>query len=98
MNNDSLCHSNSSQMFFLDKIKFTNEKVEQEFIQLGSYQLDTNTSIERLYDSQDGGSHHTNVFATSPDCWQGEQDPKNGIQLHQIHVRDEVDIDHSRRM
>ena len=71
---------------------------EKGFIQLRSDQSGATTSNERLYDGRDGLSHFTNAFTTSSDRRQEEADPEEGIQLHQIHVREDVDIDDRRRV
>ena len=75
-----------------------DNRKEKGFVQLRSDRFDTVTSTERLYDGRDGASHYTTAFPTSLDREQREEDPEMGIQLHQIHVREDVDIDARRRM
>ena len=75
-----------------------DDRKEKGFIQLRSDQSGATTSNERLYDGRDGLRHFTNAFTTSSDCQQEEADPEEGIQLHQIHVREDVEIDNRRRV
>ena len=73
-----------------------DDRKEKGFIQLRSDQSGATTSNERLYDGRDGLRHFTNAFTTSSDRRQEETDPEEGIQLHQIHVREDVEIDNRR--
>lgn len=75
-----------------------DDRKEKGFIQLRSDQSGATTSNEEIYDGNYGLGHRTNAFSTSSDRRQEVADPENGIQLHQIYVREDVDIDDRRRL
>ena len=67
-----------------------DERRKNGFVQLQSGKSNTGVSEERLFDNTGETGHYTTAFPTQ----QGRSgDPEMGIPLHQIHVREDVDID-----
>ena len=70
----------------------------KEFVQLSDKHCDTKTSVERLYDGPESACHYTTAVSNSSDHRQREGDSEMDIQLHEIHVREDLDIDVGRSM
>lgn len=66
------------------------ERRKNGFVQLQSGKQNTGVSEERLFDNTDGTEHYTTAF---PAKHGRHEDAELGIPLHQIHVREDVEID-----